>query len=162
MSFRKYWICGVASHKNVNVFNMARPLVPQKMLYALFIPLIAIVPLILFGQAPTPATNNPQSGTVTLDVASVRAGENLKVHVELDRATDLPNGYMSVQVAGPPPESVLSGNSVETAADKRVYDIDVLIPPDAPGGTWHIDSVFVGSHSGMHRTQIKIEKQKLS
>jgi hypothetical protein len=134
---------------------MGRPLVLQNSFFCLFSLLISVA--ILSGQAPTIAITSPQSGTITLDAASITAGENLTVHVELDRATDLPNGYLSVDISGP--GSVSSGNSVETKADKRAYDVEVLIPPDAPGGTWYINAVYVGSHSGMHRTQVKVERQ---
>lgn len=137
---------------------MARSPVPRTVFHiVLFSSLIAIVTLICYGQAPTPATQTPQSGTITLDVASVTAGENIMVHVELDKASDLPNGYLSILYSGPGP--VNSGQNFRTTADKKVYDLPVLIPPDAPGGTWYIDSVWVGSDSGMHRMQVKVEKQ---
>jgi hypothetical protein len=119
--------------------------------------LIAIVPLLCFGQAPSSATTTPQSGAITLDVASVAAGETLQVHIELDRAIDFPNGNLTIFFSGP--GQARYGQGFQTIAGKNVYDLDVPIPSDAPGGTWYIDSVSASSSSGIHRTEVKIEKQ---
>lgn len=144
--------------KNVNVFGMAGPPVPRTVFYiVLFNSLIAIATLICYGQAPTPTTQTPQSGTITLDVASVTAGETVRVHIELDRAIDFPDGYLTIVLSGP--GAIHSGQSFRTIVGKSVYDFDVPIPSDAPGGAWHVDSVIASTSSGMHSTQVKFEKQ---
>jgi len=63
---------------------------------------------------------------------------------------------VSVDLAGP---GTGTGNTVTTSPDKKAYDVVVVIPADAPGGTWHITSVWVGSRSGMHRAKVKVESQ---
>jgi hypothetical protein len=105
-----------------------------------------------FGQA-----SDAVSATVTIGSGPFRAGETVPVHVELDSAPDLPDGFVQIYFAGP--ESVGLAANAPTEPNKKSYDIKVEIPLDAPGGQWTLSSVYVGSRDGMRHSNPKFEKQ---
>ena len=96
----------------------------------------------------------PASGTVTAEL-SVKAGETITFHIELDKPADAPRSYLNVGVRGP--ENATTGSSIALEIGKTGYDISVSIPPDAPGGRWHLVSVSVGTVSGMHSSAITFD-----
>lgn len=96
----------------------------------------------------------PESGAVTAPL-SVKAGETISFHIVLDKPSNAPRSYLSVGVTGPGPVS--NGNSVPLEPGKTIYDVPITISPDAPGGTWRLADVRVGTASGMHSSAIKFD-----
>lgn len=107
----------------------------------------------LFGQGTTDSV----SAKVTTP-RSVMAGETLSVHVELDRAPNVPRGFVDVSFYNQR-HQVNVGNAIATTPDKKSYDISIEIPVDAPEGIYTLSSMMVGSADGMYRAALKFEPQ---
>jgi hypothetical protein len=120
---------------------------------------VAVTASQLCAQAPTsqeqPKTTPTQSGTITTDQTSIRAGESITFHIVLDKPTDAPRSYVAVGVTGPGPVGVAGTMPLETG--KTSYDVPVTIPADAPGGIWHLTQVMVGTATGMHYSNVKYD-----
>jgi len=146
MPRRKSWI-DLPERIRPNVFS------------AVAILIVAITASQLCAQAPTaqeqPKTAAPQTGTITTDQTIIKAGESIAFHIVLDKPIDAPNGYVAVGATGPGGVSVAGTMHVEMG--KTSCDVPVTIPPDAPGGTWHVTEVRVQTTSGMHYSDVKFE-----
>ena len=100
-----------------------------------------------------PVPTDPQSGSATTDQTSIRAGQPITFHIELDTTSNVPNSSITVRVTG---SGVGADNTVPIESGKTTYDVPIVIPADAPGGTWHLQYVLVRSPSGMHNSTLKI------
>ncbi len=109
-----------------------------------------------FGQGTTDSV----SAKVTTP-RSVKAGETFSVHVELDRAPNIPRGYVNVGFSNEQ-HQVGVGNGIATTPDKKSYDISIEIPIDAPEGIYTLSSITVGSADGMHHAALKFERQSFA
>jgi hypothetical protein len=112
----------------------------------------------LCGQVPSPQerpqTTPPQSGTITTDQTSIKAGESVTFHIVLDKPANAPDSYVNVVVMG---QGVGAQTSASLEPGKTSFDVPVLIPADAPGGEWYLSTVMVGTRTGMHYSNLKHE-----
>jgi hypothetical protein len=122
---------------------------------AVFAALMTMSLLSLRPQDQVPHTQDSVSATVRAD-PSVKAGDPITFHIELDRPANIPRAYVSVYCTGP--ENKGASGGVELEPEKLSYDIPVTIPFDAPGGTWHLTQVTVGTVTGMHSSQLTFDR----
>jgi hypothetical protein len=113
----------------------------------------------LCAQATTsqsrPQTTPTQSGTITTDQTSIRAGESITFHIVLDKPTNAPDSTVTVVVMGP---GVGAQNTVGLESGKTTADVPIVIPADAPGGEWHLEVVNVQTRTGMHYSNLKHDR----
>src|SRR6266481_1853816 len=98
--------------------------------------ILLLIVIVVGHPRPAPAQDSVSISSNPL----VKAGESISFTVTLDKAPSYA-GRIHIYAEGPDSEAALSSD-VPVQADATVVHISLVVPPTAPGGTWHLKAVM--------------------